>query len=143
VTQEPDSAAPELLHELDAAACKRLLAAVRYGRLAVVEDGAPRVVVLNYLLDGADVLFRTKPGTLAARLTEGGTSVPAEFEVDDALSVQRSGWSVITRGKLVREDDDARIAAARSGIAAWAEGDRDVVLRLRVEQLTGRQVGRL
>ena len=142
MTQEPDSAPPDLLAELDAAACTRLLAAVRFGRLAVVEGGVPRIVVLNFMLDGADVLFRTKPDTLAARLTRGDASVPAEFEVDDALSVQRAGWSVIVKGLLGREDDDRVIASARSRITAWAQGERDVVLRLRAERLTGWQVGR-
>lgn len=132
----------ELLELLDAAACARLLAATTFGRLAVVEDGKPVIVVLNHVIEGRDVLFRTGEAALIARLTDG-RAVAAVYEVDSAFPAGEAGWSVIAGGQLGRESDPAAAAAAVDRIRAWAHGDREVVLRLRVEELTGRRVGAL
>ena len=142
-TPEPDEAQPEFLDVIDAAGCARLLAAVDVGRLAVVVEGRPRIVVLNYRLDGLHLLFRTRDDALITRLTDGGATVHAEFEVDSAFAAAESGWSVIATGTLVREQDPQRQAAARAGISAWAQGERDTVLRLDVAGLAGRRVGPL
>jgi nitroimidazol reductase NimA-like FMN-containing flavoprotein (pyridoxamine 5'-phosphate oxidase superfamily) len=142
-TSEPDESRPELLTALDEAACFRMLAAVDVGRLAIVVQGHPRIVVLNYLLDGRALVFRTREDALIARLTADGVALHAEFEVDSALAAAYSGWSVIAAGLLVREQDPARQEAARSGIRAWAEGERDTVLRLDVAEVNGRRAGGL
>lgn len=136
---EPDQ---ELLEPLDTASCRRLLQAGEVGRLAVVVDGRPRIVVLNHLLDGPDLLFRTRDDALLARLTDGA-AVHAVYEVDSAFAVLRSGWSVIATGLLGREPDPDRVARARERIDAWARGERDTVLRLTVDEIAGRRVGDL
>jgi nitroimidazol reductase NimA-like FMN-containing flavoprotein (pyridoxamine 5'-phosphate oxidase superfamily) len=142
MTAGTDSEPEDLLETLDAAACARLLPATDYGRLAVVRSGRPKIIVLNHLVDGGDLLFRTRHDALLAELTKG-RAVHATFEVDSAFTPGRSGWSVIAAGLLTREADPKKVTAARERISAWAEGDRDVVLRLDVEELTGRRVGRL
>jgi len=133
----------EQIEALDAASCARLLASTQFGRLAVVADGRPRIIVLNHAVIGSDVVFRTAPGAFLVGATEGGAALDAVYEVDSAFPVGRSGWSVIAAGQLVRDRDEARIAAARARVAPWANGDRDVVLRLDVAELTGRRVGPL
>jgi len=140
---ESDTAPQELMEIIDAAGCLRLLSAVDVGRLALVVDGRPRIVVLNFHLDGERVLFRTREDASIARLTAEGAAIDVEFEVDSAFPVAESGWSVIATGTLTRESDEARIAAARTGVRAWAQGVRDVVLRMDIAQLTGRRVGSL
>lgn len=137
---DPENRSEEHLETLDEAACRRLLGSTRFGRLAVVRDGAPHLVVLNHTVDDGDVLFRTAPEATLVGLTSGGP-VPAAFEVDSAFPAGRSGWSVIATGRLTREDDEARVAVALAGVEPWAKGDRDVVLRLAVDRLSGRQVG--
>jgi nitroimidazol reductase NimA-like FMN-containing flavoprotein (pyridoxamine 5'-phosphate oxidase superfamily) len=138
---DPASGAP--LEPLDDEACLRLLAATVFGRLAVVDEGRPVIIVLNHLIDGRDVIFRTTQDALLSRLIEDDRAVHAAFEVDSAFPVGRSGSSVIATGLLVREKDAKRLAAARARITAWADGERDTVLRLKVDQLTGRHVGPL
>ena len=140
---ESDETPQELMETIDAAGCARLLAAVDVGRLAVVVDGRPRIVVLNYVMSGDHLLFRTREDALIAGLTEDGGSAPAEFEVDSAFPVAQAGWSVIATGTLAREEDAALQAVARTGIRAWAQGERDLVLRLAITDLTGRRVGSL
>jgi uncharacterized protein len=142
-TPESGEAPEELLENIDAAGCRRLLAAMDVGRLAVIDAGRPRIVVLNYLFDDPHLLFRTRDDALIVGLTEGGVALHVEFEVDSAFSAARSGWSVIATGTLVREQDAARSATARARISAWAKGERDTVLRLDVEEFTGRRVGPL
>lgn len=131
----------EFLETLDTAACARLLAATEFGRIAVVEGDRPRIVVLNHLVQGTDVLFRTGEGAFLARLTKG-RAVRAAYEVDSSFRTGRTGWSVIAIGLLERESDPARIASAREHLSAWVQGERDLVLRLGVEELTGRRAGR-
>jgi nitroimidazol reductase NimA-like FMN-containing flavoprotein (pyridoxamine 5'-phosphate oxidase superfamily) len=143
MTVEPGSSPEDLLETLDTEACKRLLAATEFGRLAVVDSGRPKIIVLNHVIDGGHVLFRTREDSLLAGLTADDIGVPVAYEVDSAFPVGRSGWSVIAAGLLVRESDKRRVALARDTIVAWAEGDRDLVLRLDVEELTGRRAGEL
>jgi nitroimidazol reductase NimA-like FMN-containing flavoprotein (pyridoxamine 5'-phosphate oxidase superfamily) len=143
MTVEPGSNPEDLLETLDAAACARLLAATEFGRLAVVEAGRPKIIVLNHVIDHGNVLFRTREDALLAQLTSDGVAVHAAYEVDSAFPVGRSGWSVIATGTLVRESDPRRVRLARDTIVAWAEGDRDLVLRLDVDELTGRRAGEL
>ena len=138
-TEPPD----EFIETVDRAGCARLLAAVDVGRLAVVAAGRPRIVVLNYHFDGADVFFRTREDAFVVGLTADDAAVHAEFEVDSAFAPAESGWSVIASGLLVREQDARKVAAARDRVRAWAQGERDVVLRLDVADLSGRRVGRL
>jgi nitroimidazol reductase NimA-like FMN-containing flavoprotein (pyridoxamine 5'-phosphate oxidase superfamily) len=142
-TSGSDELRPELMETIDEPGCFRLLAAVDVGRLAVVIDDRPRLVVLNYLLDGRSVLFRTREDATIARITGDGLALHAEFEVDSAFAPARSGWSVIASGILVRERDPRREVSARTGLRAWAEGQRDTVLRLDVAGITGRRVGAL
>jgi uncharacterized protein len=132
---------PELLEPIDEAGCYRLLGAGRVGRLAVVLDGRPHLVVLNYLLAGHTLLFRTRDDAVLARLTGDGLALQAEFEVDSAFAPAAAGWSVIASGLVVLERDPGRVAAARSGLHPWAEGERDTVLRLDVARVSGRRVG--
>jgi nitroimidazol reductase NimA-like FMN-containing flavoprotein (pyridoxamine 5'-phosphate oxidase superfamily) len=132
----------ELLEPVDTASCLRLLQATEVGRLAVVVDGRPRIVVLNHLLDGGDVLFRTRADSMLAGLTQG-RAVHAAYEVDSAFPVLRSGWSVIASGLLGRESDPDAVEKARAKIDAWARGERDTVLRLAIDDLGGRRVGHL
>jgi nitroimidazol reductase NimA-like FMN-containing flavoprotein (pyridoxamine 5'-phosphate oxidase superfamily) len=139
---DPDPTPGAPLEALDTEACVRLLSATVFGRLAVVQDGKPVIIVLNHLADGHDLVFRTTPDALISRLTEG-RAVHAAYEVDSAFPVGRSGSSVIATGLLARESDPKRLAAARAHITAWADGERDTILRLRVEHLSGRHVGTL
>ena len=132
---------PERLREIEASRCLALLEAVSYGRLATVDAGEPVLVVVNHIVDGGDIYIRTRPDAQLARLTEGGRVAHAVFEVDSAFRAGQSAWSVMARGLLTREHGEKRSAALRSRLTAWAQGQRDVVLHLQVQQLTGRAVG--
>jgi uncharacterized protein len=132
---------PELLREIEPSRCLELLQAVRYGRLATIDAGEPLLVIVNHVVDAGDIYLRTRPDARLARLTETGRVARAVFEVDSAFPAGESGWSVMAKGWLTREYGEKRSAALRSRLTAWAQGERDVVLHLEVQELTGRSVG--
>jgi nitroimidazol reductase NimA-like FMN-containing flavoprotein (pyridoxamine 5'-phosphate oxidase superfamily) len=131
----------EQLREIEAARCRHLLEAVPYGRLATMDAGEPLLVVVNHLVDAGDIYIRTRQDSRLARLTEGGRSARAVYEVDSAFPAGGIAWSVMAKGRLTREHGETRAAALRSRLTAWAQGERDVVLHLQVDELTGRSVG--
>lgn len=133
----------ELLSVIPAERCLVLLEAVQYGRLATVDMGRPFLVVLNHIVEQGDVYVRTRPDARLARLTEGGRVVHAIYEVDSAFPMGEQGWSVMAKGLLRREYGETRSNRLRSKLTAWAHGERDVVLHLEVQELTGRQVGQV
>jgi hypothetical protein len=123
---------------MDAEHCRYLLASVRVARVAFVDDGRPRIVVMNHRTDGDDVLLRTDVEARLAALTDGGRSVPVELEVDSVSSAGRSGWSVIASGSVARDEH-----APESHLPLpWRSRATDVVLRLRVERIQGLQVAK-
>jgi uncharacterized protein len=137
-TEEPET----ILEEIDPPECAVLMAATQFGRIAVVVSGQPVIVVLNHLMVGGNVVFRVGEDSRLAGLTDG-TSVHASYEVDSAFPVGHAGWSVIATGTLDREPTESVAVAAREHLATWAGGRREVVLRLRIQGLSGRRAGRL
>jgi nitroimidazol reductase NimA-like FMN-containing flavoprotein (pyridoxamine 5'-phosphate oxidase superfamily) len=133
---------PELLRPIESWRCLQLVEAVPYGRLATVDAGRPLLVVVNHIVEDGDIYIRTRPEARLARLTENGRVVHAVYEVDSAFPAGQSGWSVMATGLLTREYGAASSARLRSRLTAWAQGERDVVLHLQVQELTGRSVGR-
>jgi nitroimidazol reductase NimA-like FMN-containing flavoprotein (pyridoxamine 5'-phosphate oxidase superfamily) len=133
----------ERLRTIERDDCARLLISVRYGRLATVDGERPLLVVLNHLVERGNIYFRTRTDARLARLTEGGRVPQAVFEVDSARSEDQSGWSVMATGLLHREYGETRSAQLRSRLEPWAEGVRDLILCLEVQELTGRRVGDL
>jgi hypothetical protein len=134
-------ATPDQLREIEPSRCRSLLEATSYGRLATIDAGEPLLVVVNHVVDAGDIYLRTRRDSRLARLTEGGRSARAVFEVDSAYPSGGSGWSVLAKGWLSREHGGRRSAALRSRLTAWAEGERDVVLHLQIDELTGRSAG--
>ena len=129
------------LRTLEREDCLRLLQSVRYGTLATVDGDQPLVVVLNHLVEGGGIYFRTRTDARLARLTAGGRVPPAVFEVDSARPDDEMGWSVMATGLLHREYGETRNANLRSRLEPWAQGVRNLILYLEVRELTGRRVG--
>jgi nitroimidazol reductase NimA-like FMN-containing flavoprotein (pyridoxamine 5'-phosphate oxidase superfamily) len=140
-TADTPSEMPELLRPIEPWRCLQLLEAVPYGRLATVDAGLPLLVVLNHIVDDGDIYIRTRADASLARLAGSGRIVHAVYEVDSAFTAGHSGWSVIAHGLLTREHGGPRWTAVRSRLTTWAQGERDAVLHLQVQALTGRSVG--
>jgi nitroimidazol reductase NimA-like FMN-containing flavoprotein (pyridoxamine 5'-phosphate oxidase superfamily) len=127
------------LVELGRSECLDLLREHRVGRIAVVIDGQPHVVPVNYSADvDGSVMFRTGPHTVL-------TSVNMErvaFEIDGVDEVARSGWSVCIHGigREVFDPDYASIPLRRNLTEPWAPGPRPRWFQIHPSEITGRRL---
>src|SRR6476620_1253453 len=65
------------------------------GRLAVVVDGHPEIFPVNHLVNHAEIVFRTAPGTKLS--SADGARVA--FEVDGVDVDSGMAWSVVAKGR--------------------------------------------
>ncbi|MFI5042255.1 MAG: pyridoxamine 5'-phosphate oxidase family protein [Acidimicrobiales bacterium] len=131
---------PTALETLSREECEALLADGAVGRLAVVVDDQPHIVPVNYVAEGATIVFRTAPDTI---LNEASLHRVA-FEVDDIHERRRVGWSVCVQG-YGREITDAVDAESRHllqlFVDCWAPEGRDRWFKIVPDAVTGRYLG--
>lgn len=134
----PGSRGPQELHELPVDECLCLLAAMSVGRLGLTAPGGPVILPVNYALDGRTVIFRTAEG---GKLDAAVGGAPVAFQVDRLQPADESGWSVLVRGTAEVVSDPAELDRARELLAQpWAPGERQHVVRIRPESVTGRTI---
>jgi hypothetical protein len=86
------------------------------------------------------VVVRTTPYSILGSHARG--SILA-LEVDQFDYERRHGWSVVARGRadLVTGADELEEVKARWQPHSWAAGSRNLFLRIRWSELTGRRLG--
>ena len=125
----------ELLEDDD---CFELLALQSIGRVALTMGALPVVFPVNYKLDGRTILFRTGPGV---KLAAAAHRAVIAFEVDDTDPAVRSGWSVLAVGVASLVDDPGELARLdRLAVSAWAGGNRQSLVKVPVEMISGRRI---
>lgn len=124
------------MEELEPGSCWALLAAAEVGRLAVVVDSAPDVFPVNHAVLGDRVLFRTAAGTKLFAAV--GRDVAFEVDGFDGSTA----WSVVAKGvaEEVLDENGQRVADER--LEPWLDSEKQHVLALRVETVTGRRFPR-
>jgi len=127
------------LEELPLDECLARLRARSVGRIAIVVDGFPLVVPVNYRLVESD-----GPPWIAVRTRAGGlidhAAMPVAFEIDDIDDAHHRGWSVLVRGTLHTVDPDAAGFRERFDPEPWIVDDRDAWLVVASFSVTGRQL---
>jgi nitroimidazol reductase NimA-like FMN-containing flavoprotein (pyridoxamine 5'-phosphate oxidase superfamily) len=116
--------------------CDDLLRRTTFGRVAVkLGDTISALPVYYAMLDG-DIIFRTDPGT---KLAAAVLNTRVTFEIDD----EAEGWSVMAVGPCeeIRRADEIETARASLG-DRWPDVERQRVVRIRVERVTGRRLRR-
>ena len=127
------------LLELDRDECLSLLASVPVGRLVYTSRAMPAVVPLCFVLRQGSVYLRTSEAA-GLRMTRDGVVVA--FEADSFDADHRIGWSVVVLGRAVTETDPFVLTQLDElPLVSWASGDRQQVLRIPVDLITGRRVG--
>jgi nitroimidazol reductase NimA-like FMN-containing flavoprotein (pyridoxamine 5'-phosphate oxidase superfamily) len=123
--------------DLPESTCLQLLRSGHIGRVAVNGDPSPTVLPVNYVVHEDDVVFVTAAGTKwdAAR-----AGAPASFEVDGVSEEHRSGWSVLVRGRLEAVAGEGQVDEVVERLTPLAGGVRDHVVRLSIDEVTGRQI---
>lgn len=128
------------LRELSPEECDRLLRGGVVGRVALSTPDGPHIIPVNYAVFEDTVVWRTSSYSL---LGTYGRNAMLAFEVDHLDHDRHLGWSVVARGRGWAESDVDVLEAIR-GVwqpRPWAAGQRQLVLRMRWETLTGRSLG--
>jgi nitroimidazol reductase NimA-like FMN-containing flavoprotein (pyridoxamine 5'-phosphate oxidase superfamily) len=124
------------LETLNVEDCTQRLRATNVGRIAVIHDGHPMVVPVNYkLVETTGTLWialRTRPGNV---IDQPGT--PVALEIDDIDRVNHRGWSVVVRGTLHHAAGDFR---ERFDPEPWLDDERDTWLLIEISIISGRQL---
>jgi uncharacterized protein len=114
---------PSAVYELDHRTCLSLLATQRVGRL-VFDDNPPAVVLVRFGVAGERLVLTSGEEELASRADR-----LVLVEVDGVDEHQRTGWSVLVRGRLeiVAEPDpdqgEQRTCIAIVGLTGrWVQG---------------------
>jgi nitroimidazol reductase NimA-like FMN-containing flavoprotein (pyridoxamine 5'-phosphate oxidase superfamily) len=117
--------------------CWSLLRTHNLGRLAIVIEGRPRILPMNYAAAADAVVFRTEPG---AKLQYGPGSA-ACFEIDDYDPGTSMAWSVMVVG-LLKDITDASDERSRSlrrlAVEPVAPGQKLHWLALNADEVSGR-----
>jgi uncharacterized protein len=130
------------LEVLSLAQCLTLLRSRPLGRLAYVDRGAPTVVPVNHLVDGATVVMRTLTG---GKLDAALVGKPVAFQLDDHDPARGTGWSVVVRGNAELLEDEDRIARYADELDSWAiaEGADVAWIRIVADDVSGRRLRRM
>jgi nitroimidazol reductase NimA-like FMN-containing flavoprotein (pyridoxamine 5'-phosphate oxidase superfamily) len=130
------------LEELPYEECVELLAARSVGRIAVIVEGGPVVVPVNYRLvaahgvtPGVWIALRTRPGNVIDQAADG-----VAFEIDTIDTLHQEGWSVLVRGTLHQIDSDAAHIRDRFDPQPWLDDQRDVWLLIEPFAISGRRL---
>ena len=127
-------------HDLSREDCARLLRACVAGRVAIGTPTGPHIVPVNYAVNGESILIRT---TAYSLLGTYGRGAQLCFEVDQFDYELERGWSVVVRGRaaFVSDQDELAELARSWEPRPWAEGQRNLIVRIPWTEVTGRQLG--
>jgi hypothetical protein len=115
-----------------------LAATVPIGRIVYSRYAMPAVFIVNFQLDGRDVVFRTRKGQMFGAAVAGTV---VAFEVDRIDEAARDGWYVtfLGRAKLITDPaEQARLAEL--GVDPWAPGERNHFVKIVTESILGRRI---
>lgn len=133
---DPINGAP--VWTLDEDECWNLLSRCELGRLAIVSEDAPEIFPVNYVTDGARILFRTAPGSKLAELRRNPR---VAFEVDEHDTA--SAASVIVKGIAERLEVQRDIDAADAlPLSSWIPTLKYRWVRIVPTSITGRRFPR-
>lgn len=119
--------------------CYARLKLTNVGRVGPGPGVEPFILPVSYIVDGRDIVFRTRYGSSPAGL-EGVVA----FETDELISGPRLGWSVLLVGCAEHISGRAELAGLHEiGPTPWPDGDHPVWIRIRPHRVTGRRVSRV
>lgn len=127
----------EGLRQLSREECLQLLRAHRVGRIAVTHQALPIIIPVNYAVDGATVVFRTREDSVLGRACR---SAVVAFEIDNIAENGLSGSSVVVVGVADMLDSSEQLRALHTGLASAVADRADRFVRITPGTITGRQV---
>ena len=128
-----------VIEALSLTECLALLDGRQVGRVAVVVDGQPTILPVNYRADDGTVVFRTDDGAKV----RGAPLARVAFEIDDIDQASHSGWSVVVEGvgQDITDTIDAYSEELRGlPVTPWAPGDKTYWIKIVPTSITGRSL---
>jgi nitroimidazol reductase NimA-like FMN-containing flavoprotein (pyridoxamine 5'-phosphate oxidase superfamily) len=133
------------IEELSRQDCFDLLAQETVGRLVYIDDLGPVAEPVNYAIVGETIVLRVEGGSKRQAMAQ----TTLAFEVDHIVTDDRSGWSIVIRGRgkeVPLEDVPALLHEFRQmGVEPplpLPSGVHKVWLRITITSLSGRRLGR-
>lgn len=123
------------LSMLDTGECMRLLASVPLGRVVFTMRALPAIRPVNHLVDNGDVIIRTDLGSAVGSAAGRGTVLAYEADAIDATT--RTGWTVVVTGAAQIVTDPQDLARYQEALRPWVDGERNCVIRIPPELVTG------
>ena len=119
--------------------CLKLMASTGVGRVAFLADGEIEVLPVNYTVEGARIAFRSAAGS---KLEAAVEQAVVAFEVDGYDESERTGWSVVIKGRAEVVSDRNVIARLElSGLKPYATSvPKPEWVVVHPTSITGRQV---
>ena len=129
---ETDNESPIVTLEEDTA--WGYLDSTEVGRLATALGEQPDIFPVNFVVDGASVVFRTAEGT---KLAEVVLNQNVAFEADGWDD--NGGWSVVVRGRAERVTDADELARAdKLPLKPWVNTVKHHFIRITPDTISGR-----
>jgi nitroimidazol reductase NimA-like FMN-containing flavoprotein (pyridoxamine 5'-phosphate oxidase superfamily) len=137
-TAREPSARERVLQVLGPDECLSLLEPGGIGRVGFAAADGVMMLPVNFGVSRKTVVFRTAPDSLLAVYANAQVSFEADH-IDEAL---RTGWSVLVHGHahIVTDERDVRRLEEQTRIEPWADGARDVYVRVVPNRITGRRI---
>lgn len=131
------SHAGSTLRDLSRTECVDALSHTRLGRLAVTSGAMPMILPVNYAMEGANVVFRTRQGGLLDRTCR---NTIVAFEIDEYDEETMTGWSVVVVGvaNVLYAGDWLR--AVELGLSSAGAGDGALFVKIVPGSVTGRAI---
>lgn len=127
-----------LLEAIERHECMALLRHAYVGRVAVVVDGEPLVLPVNFVVDDDTIVFRTAEGTKFDACVHNAR---VAFEVDQIDIRSHAGWSVLVRGRAQEiTDPDELTKARRLPLNPLARAPKPHFMRLEPDVVSGRRI---
>ncbi|HEU5475490.1 MAG TPA: pyridoxamine 5'-phosphate oxidase family protein [Actinophytocola sp.] len=127
---------PRRMVELSRWESLRLLGSVSFGRIVFTRQALPAVRPISHIVEDGTVVVRAHLG--AEVLADIGVVVA--FEADEIDPAEHLGWSVIVTGLATLVCDPDEVARYERLLRPWVNGQREQVLRIQPELVTGYQL---
>jgi pyridoxamine 5'-phosphate oxidase-like protein len=115
----------------------RRLGSVEMGRVFFTSRAMPAVRLVNHVLDGGQVIFRSHEGSAIVSAAAAARGVVVAYEADQIDPATRTGWSVVVTGLAYLVDDAVLAGRYRAALWPWVAGQMDSVIRISPEIVTG------
>jgi len=117
--------------------CFELLGEAQVGRLAVSIGLHPDIFPINYVVDGASIVFRTAEGT---KLAASVLTPHIAFEADGVIDGSDEAWSVVVKGHA-REIErlPELLDALDLPLYPWQVAPKHRFVRITPDEVSGRR----